>query len=184
MVSLGALWLPILVSSVVVFVASSLVWMVLPHHRSDWKALPGEDAVLEAMRRAGVGRGQYRFPYVDPRDKSPEMQKRWQIQPMGTTTIWPAGRPNMGKQLGSWFLYLLFISICLAYLAGVVLPVGTAYRTVFRVVGTAAVLAYGGALLPNAIWWGRSWSTTLKEFADAVAYGLLTAGVFGWLWPR
>lgn len=184
MVPLGSLWLPILVSSVVVFIASSLVWMVLPHHRSDWKGLPDEDGVLAALRKAGIGRGQYRFPLVDFRDKSPEMLKRFEIQPMGIMTIWPPGRVNMGKQLGAWFVYLLVLSTCVAYLAGIVLPAGVAYRTVFRVTGTAAVLAYAAALIPNAIWWGRSWSTTLKEVADAVAYGLLTGAVFGWLWPR
>jgi hypothetical protein len=184
MVTLGSLWLPILVSSVVVFIASSLVWMVLPHHRSDWKALPGEDGVLETMRRAGVGRGQYRFPFCNPRDKSPETQKKIADGPTGTMTVWPLGRVNMGKQLGVWFLYLIFVSASVAYLAGHVLPSGVPYRAVFRITGGIAILAYMSALIPNAIWWGRSWSTTLKEAADGIAYGLLTAAIFGWLWPR
>jgi hypothetical protein len=184
MVALGTLWLPILVSAVMVFVASSLVWMVLPHHKSDWGGLPGEAGLLEAMRRAGVKRGQYRFPFCDPRDKSPETKKKMEEGPMGTMIIWPPGQVNMGKQLGTWFVYLLFVSACVAYLAGHALPAGVSYRTVFRVAGGIAILAYAAALVPNAIWWGRSWSTTLKEVADGVAYGLLTAGVFGWLWPR
>ncbi len=29
------LWLPIVVSAVIVFVASFLAWMVLPHHKGD-----------------------------------------------------------------------------------------------------------------------------------------------------
>ena len=39
MVPLAALWLPILVSGVVVFLASWIVHMLLPHHRSDFQSL-------------------------------------------------------------------------------------------------------------------------------------------------
>jgi hypothetical protein len=184
MVPLASLWLPILVSAVVVYIASSIVWMFLPHHKSDWSALPGEDGLLEAMRRAGVGRGQYRFPFCNPRDKSPETVKKLADGPMGTMIIWPPGPMKMGKQLGTWFVYLLVVSTCVAYLASHALPVGSGYRGVFRVAGGIAILAYASAIVPNAIWWGRSWSSTLKELIDGIAYGLLTAGVFGWLWPR
>lgn len=184
MVPLASLWLPILVSAVLVYIASSIVWMFLPHHKKDWSQLPGEAGLLEAMRRAGVARGQYRFPFCDPKDKSPETVKKMADGPRGTMIVWPPGPMSMGKQLGTWFVYLLFISMSVAYLSGLVLPAGVPYRTVFRVAGTAAILSYAAALIPNAIWWGKSWSSTLKEVVDGVVYGLLTAGVFGWLWPR
>src|SRR5258706_7777504 len=132
MVALGSLWLPILVSAVVVFFASSLVWMLLPHHKSDWSPLPGEAGLLDAMRRAGVGRGQYRFPFCDPRDKSPENLKKMSEGPTGIMIVLPTGMAGMGKQLGTWFVYLLFVSACVAYLTGHVLATGTGYRTVFR----------------------------------------------------
>ncbi len=35
MVSLMSLWIPILVSAVIVFVLSSIIHMVLPYHRTD-----------------------------------------------------------------------------------------------------------------------------------------------------
>ncbi len=184
MVPLASLWLPILVSAVLVYIASSIVWMFLPHHKSDWAQLPGEAGLLEAMRRAGVGRGQYRFPFCNPRDKSPETKKKLEEGPMGTMIVWPPGPMSMGKQLGTWFVYLLVVSTCVAYLCGHVLPAGVSYRTVFRMAGGIAILAYASAIVPNAIWWGRSWSTTIKEVIDGVVYGLLTAGAFGWLWPR
>ena len=38
--------------------------------------------------------------------------------------------------------------------------------------------------LPNSIWWGKPWRNTCLEALDGVLYGLLTAGSFGWLWPR
>ena len=103
---------------------------------------------------------------------------------MGTMVVWPPGPMSMGKQLGTWFVYLLVVSTAVACVAGRVLPVGSSYRTVFHTAGGAAVLAYAAAIVPNAIWWGRSWSSTLKEVVDGIVYGLLTAGVFGWLWPR
>ena len=184
MVSLGTLWLPILVSAVVVFVASSLVWMVLPHHRNDWEKLPGEDDILSAFRRTGLHRGQYRFPFVNPRDRSAETQRRIAENPMGTMVVWPPGPMNMGKQLGGWFVYLLVVSFWVAYLCSLALPHGVSYRSAFRFAGTASMLTYALAPVPSSVWWGRPWSTTLKEVADGVAYGLLTAAVFGWLWPR
>ena len=184
MVALGTLWLPIVVSAVIVFVASALVWMVLPHHKSDWAQLPGEAAILDAMRRGGLTRGQYRFPYCDPRDKSPETKKKMEDGPVGTVIVRPAGPIGMGKELGLWFLYLLLVSACVAYLSGHVLPAGASYRTVFRIAGGIAMLAYASAIVPSAIWWGRKWSTTIKDVVDGAVYGLLTAGVFGWLWPR
>ena len=55
---------------------------------------------------------------------------------------------------------------------------------VFRITGTVAWLAYGAATVPDAIWFGRPWSAIGKNLFDALMYGLLTAGVFGWLWPR
>jgi len=53
-----------------------------------------------------------------------------------------------------------------------------------RVTGTVAVLAYGIANDPESIWKGQRWDVTLKFIIDGVAYALLTAGTFGWIWPR
>jgi hypothetical protein len=39
------------------------------------------------------------------------------------------------------------------------------------------------ALPQRSIWYSQSWSTTLKSMFDGLVYALLTAGVFGWLWP-
>jgi len=64
MVGLMALWLPILLSAVAVFMASSITRMVLRHHWSDFQGMPGEDGVLEAMRKAGVQPGNYNFPHA------------------------------------------------------------------------------------------------------------------------
>ncbi|MGH9368276.1 MAG: hypothetical protein ACRD3M_11445, partial [Thermoanaerobaculia bacterium] len=78
----------------------------------------------------------------------------------------------------------LVVSVFAAYVAGRAVPAGPQYLTVFRYVGTTAFAAYSLALWQNSIWYSRSWNTTLKSNFDALVYALLTAGTFGWLWPK
>ncbi len=183
-VGLVSLWMPILVATVVVFLASAVMWMVMPHHKKDWSQLPDEEAAMKTLRDQGLEPGQYAFPHYLPADaKNPEVQEKLKAGPVGLMVVMPSGPPAMGKSLGLSFVHNLVISILVAYIAGATLPAGTDYLAVFRVAGTAAILGYCGATAVSAIWFGRKWSTVLKEIFDGVVYGLLTAGVFGWLWP-
>jgi hypothetical protein len=116
--------------------------------------------------------------------KSPEMIEKYKQGPVGMMTVLPGGPPAMPKFLVSWFGYCLVIGIFVAYLAWHTVAPGSNYRVVFRVVGTAAFLAYGLGHLSDGIWKGQTWSATTKEVIDGLVYGLLTAGTFGWLWPR
>ncbi|MGA8540830.1 MAG: hypothetical protein WB566_15105 [Terriglobales bacterium] len=185
MVSLAALWLPIVLSAVIVFVASSIMHMLLPYHRSDYRKLPDEDKVLAALRAAGVQRGLYVFPYCTHKDmKSPALIEKQKQGPVGFMTIVPSGPPAMPKFLIQWFAFLLVVGIFVAYLAAHTVPPGAKYLVVYRVVGTAAFLAYGLGNLSNGIWKGQPWTVTIKEVVDGLIYGLLTGGTFGWLWPR
>ena len=54
MVALSALWLPIILSAVIVFFASFLMHMLLKYHNGDYHQIPNEDRVLAALRAAGV----------------------------------------------------------------------------------------------------------------------------------
>ena len=185
MVPLSALWLPILLSAVIVFVASSLIHMVLPFHRNDYQRLPDEDKVLGAMRAAGVKPGLYVFPYCTQKDmKSPAVMEKFKQGPVGFMTVRPSGPVAMPKYLAQWFVYCLVIGFFVAYLTGRTVAPGVDYLAVFRVAGTTAFLAYGLGHLSNGIWKGQPWSVTIKEVIDGLVYGLLTAGTFGWLWPR
>ncbi len=185
MVSLAALWLPILLSAVIVFVASSVMHMVLPYHRNDYSQLPDEDKILAVLRAAALKRGLYVFPYCTHKDmKSPAVLEKQKQGPVGFLTIVPSGPPAMPKFLIQWFVFCLVIGFFVAYLAAHTLALGTHYLEVFRVVGTAAFLAYGLGNLSNGIWKGQKWSVTIKEVIDGLVFGLLTAGTFGWLWPR
>ncbi len=185
MVPLSALWLPILLSAVIVFVASSIMHMVLPYHHSDYSQLPDEDKILTALRSAALKRGLYVFPFCTHKDmKSPAVVEKYKQGPVGFITILPNGPPAMPKFLTQWFVYCLLIGFFVAYLTGRTVPPGAQYLAVFRVAGTGAFLAYGLSHLSNGIWKGQMWATTIKEVIDGLVYGLLTAGTFGWLWPR
>jgi len=186
MVSIPELWLPILVATVLVFAASNLVWMVLPHHKSDARRLPDESAVVDALGKQGPKPGLYRFPWANSMAemKDPAFVEKLNKGPVGFVTVTPSGPFDMGRAMGLWIAYLVVIGACVAYLTGRVLPPGAHYLAVFRVAGTVAFLAYSGAQLPAAIWWGKPLGVAFKEVLDGLLYGLLTAGAFGWLWPR
>ena len=185
MVSLSALWLPIVLSAVIVFIASAIMHMLLPYHRSDYSQLPDEDNILAALRAAGLKRGLYIFPFCTHKDmKSSALIEKQKLGPVGFLTIVPSGPPAMPKFLIQWFVYCLVIGFFVAYLTAHMVPSGAHYLAVFRVAGTAAFLAYGLGNLSNGIWKGQMWGTTIKEVLDGLVYGLLTAGTFGWLWPR
>jgi hypothetical protein len=185
MVPLTALWAPIVLSAVIVFIASSIMHVLLKYHEGDCQRLPDEDKLLAALRAAGLKRGLYMFPYGSHKEmKSPAMQEKYNQGPVGMMTVFPSGPPAMPKFLGMWFVYCLVIGFFTAYLTGHTVAPGANYRVVFRVAGTAAFMAYGLGNLSNGIWKAQPWSMTIKEVVDGLVYGLLTAGTFGWLWPR
>lgn len=185
MVGFGSLWLPILASAVIVFLASSVIHMALKWHKKDFTALPDEAGVMAALRKAGVTQTEYYFPYAADMKQlqEPEVKKRFEDGPVGMMTILPDGLPNMGKALGLWFVYTVVISFLVAYVARVAVAPGADYLHVFRIAGTIAFLAYAGAEPVATIWRGRSTGATFRAVVDGLIYGLLTGGVFGWLWP-
>jgi len=186
MVPIHALWLPILLSAVIVFVASSIIHMALPIHKSDYRKLPDEEKVLDTMRASGVTPGrEYRFPYCTQKEmKSPEAMEKFKRGPVGMLVIMPNGAMNMGKFLGQWFVYCVVVSIFAAYLTGRTRMPGADYLEVFRVAGCTAFIGYALAQAQNSIWRGVTWGITLKHMLDGLIFGLLTGGTFGWLWPK
>ncbi len=185
MVPLTALLLPILLSAVIVFVASSIIHMVLQYHRSDYRQLPEEDKLLAGLRPAGLKPGLYIFPFCTHKDmKSPAVQEKYKQGPVGMLTVFPSAPPAMPKYLAMWFVYCLIISFFVAFVAAQTLAPGTRHPIVFHVILVAAFLAYGLGPLVNGIWKGQPWSMVLKESFDGLVYALLTAFTFGWLWPQ
>ena len=64
------------------------------------------------------------------------------------------------------------------------MPADSSYPRVFHVVALSAFMGYTLALWQMSIWYRRAWSTTIKSSFDGMIYALLTAGTFGWLWPK
>ena len=185
MVPITSLAIPILLSAVLVFMASSIIHMVLKYHQNDFSQVPNEDDVLEAFRRQHVTPGDYCAPYAGSMKamKSPAFLAKFKKGPVVTMTVSAGGEMHMGTQFVLWFVYSAVISLFAAYLTGRVLPAGAPYLDVFRVVGTVTFMGYAMALPPVSIWYKRSWGTTLRSMLDGLIYSLVTAGTFGWLWP-
>ncbi len=185
MVTIPPLWLPILLSAVIVFVASSIIHMVLTYHRKDFGKVPAEDDVMDALRKFEIPPGEYVIPCA----QSPEEMKseayldKTKKGPVAFLTVIPNGPPAMGTSLVLWFLYSILVGVIAAYVAGRALGPDAHYLGVFRFVGCTAFVGYSLALLQNSIWYKRAWGITLKSMFDGLVYALLTAGTFGWLWP-
>ncbi|MEX2122115.1 MAG: hypothetical protein WD847_21225 [Pirellulales bacterium] len=179
-VSLVSLVLPIIVSSVALFFASFLSWMVLPFHRKDWVKLEKEDDFLEAVRKSAIPRGSYMFPCAQtPAEmKSEEHVKKWESGPCGVITVFP--KVNMGRNLGLQFLYLLVVSFFLAYLAALAIQPGADFMTVFRFVSTAAFMAFLAGIVQHAIWFH---ARIVGHVIESVAYAAIAGAVFAALWP-
>jgi len=186
MTDLFAPWLPILLSSVFVFVASSIIHTVTPWHKSDYTKLPNEDKVMDLLRPLQIPPGDYMVPRPSSTEdlRSPEFIEKMKKGPVLMLTVWAAGPARMGKSLALWFIYSVVVGVFAAYVTGHALAPGTAYVHVFRFAGVTAFLGYSLALWQMSIWYHRSWTTTIKSTVDGLIYGLLTAGTFGWLWPR
>jgi hypothetical protein len=179
---LSALWMPILVSGVLVWIASFLTHMVLPIHKGEWQGLPGEAKAMEAL--AGTAPGNYMMPWGTMADmKNPEFVEKQKLGPTGTVIVWP-GPVNMGRNLvltllSYWVIGLFVAYVCYFAFLGEPRP---HYLQIFRIAGAAAFMTHGLGLIPHAIWYRgiRLWSVLL----EALIFAAITAGTFGWLWPK
>src|SRR5205814_1551194 len=166
MVHLTSLWLPILLSAVAVFVASSIIHMVLAYHRSDFTKLPDEEGVMAALRKSAVSPGDYVFPKPDSMKamKDPAFLKRWSEGPVGMMTVMKkAASPSMGKPLALWFLFCIVVSVFAGLVAGSALPSNSPFASVFHFAALTAFVTHGLGLWPTTIWYGRSWMTDRKS---------------------
>ncbi|HKS06786.1 MAG TPA: hypothetical protein VJR92_10770 [Gemmatimonadaceae bacterium] len=185
MSSILPLWAPILLSAVIVWVASSIVHMVIKWHNNDQIALPNESAVADALR--GTPAQDYRIPYpTTPGDfRSAEFQERVKRGPMAVITIMEGDMMTAFKKaLLLWFVYLVVVAFVAGHVAHAMLGPGAEYSEVFHTVGLTAYAALGLGIVQQSIWWGKPWKPTIKSMVDALLYASLMAGTFGWLWPK
>lgn len=186
MVTLTALWMPILLSAVLVFIVSSIIHMVTPWHASDFRRLPDEGKVMDALRPFGLEPGTYVAPRPSGMKEmgTPEWADKVKRGPNFTLQVMPNRPDAMSQRLVLWFVYAVIVGGFAGYVAGHALGTGADYLQVFRFVGTAAFLSYAVALWQMSIWYARPWSITLRTTIDGLIYALITAGTFGWLWPH
>ena len=186
MVGMRGLWLPVVLSAVIVFVVSSIIHMMLPWHKGDYPAVPDQDKVLDALRPFNLPPGDYMLPRCKDMAemRTDAFKEKLKRGPVLMMTVMPNGQPGMGSNLSLWFIYALVVSFFSAYITGRALPSGATYLQVFRFAGATAFLSYSLALWQMSIWYRRDWSLTIKATIDGLIYAGLTAGTFGWLWPR
>jgi hypothetical protein len=186
MTPLTSLWLPIVVSAVLVFLASSIVHMLLGWHAGDYPSLPDEARFADAVRPLAIPPGDYMVPRPGSMKemRTPEFIEKRKTGPVMMITVFPTGEFGMGKNLAMWFVYSLVVSLFAAYVTGRAVGPGTDYLQVFRFAGTIAFIGYALALWQMSIWYRRQWRTTIVSTIDGLIYAGLTAGTFGWLWPR
>ena len=128
-IALPSLWLPILLSAVCVFAASSFIHMVVKWHASDYQPLPNEEEVRAAIRKGSPAPGQYVLPHCgDMKDLAkPEVQQKFVDGPVAMLMVSPNGLPAMGSALAKWFLFALLVAFMAAYIASRSLVPGTHY---------------------------------------------------------
>jgi hypothetical protein len=180
-----ALWMPVVLSSVAVFIASCLMHMLLPIHRNDFRGLPNEDKVLASLRSLGVGPGAYMFPHCNSMKEmgSPEMKAKIAQGPVGTIVLRGSDGIAIGKSMLQWFVFTLVVSALVGAAAWSVLRPGADIHAVFHLALLTSFLGYGFTNVTDSIWKGIAWSVTIKFLVDGLIYGLATAAVFAWLWP-
>jgi hypothetical protein len=183
---LTALLLPIFLASVFVFIASAIIHMAPLWHRTSFPALPDQEPFRNAVGPLNIPPGDYMVPRAanGKEMRTPEFNEKMTKGPVMILTVMRPEPMSMGKPLALWFVFTLVVSYFAAYIASRALPPGAHYLDVFRFAGATAFIAYALALWQGSIWYHRAWSHTIKENLDGLIYALLTAGTFGWLWPK
>ena len=181
-----SLWIPVLVATVVVFVISSILHMALKYHSADYKRLPNEEAVRDALGKGSLPPGLYQLPYCanmkemqDPANKA-----KYEKGPIGVITIIANGLPAMPKYLAQWFMFCLFTSFIAAFVARQTLHPGEDGPLAMRVTGVVAFAAYGMTNVLDSIWKGQPWSNTARSLIDGAIYAAATGATFCLLWPK
>ncbi len=186
MISLTSLWLPIVLSAVAIFIASSIIHTVLQWHNSDYPKMPQEDQVMDALRPFSIAPGDYFVPRADHASelKTQEFLDKLNKGPVIVMTVMPNGPFKMGKSLGLWFVYCLIVVAFSACIAASALPPAAPVHHIFHLVAATSFMGFAVALWQMSIWYQRSWVTTLKSTIDGVVYAAITAAIFAYLWPQ
>lgn len=179
-----ALWPAILISTVLVFVSSAMLWMITPIHKNDYKS-PGdkEGGIQSAFASASLEPGVYFLPSAMC-GKGPDARERARSAtgPFVSFTVLPE-KPKFAYSLILWFINSLLVSALVGYVSIHTLLPNTQYLRVFQAAGAVATLAYCGYLLPLVAWHWLPIRQLPGKIFDGLVYSLLTAGSFAAFWP-
>jgi hypothetical protein len=179
-------WLPIFLSSVAVFIVSSIIHMAPLWHKNDYPKMENEDKVMDALRSLSIPSGDYLVPRASntAEMRSPEFTEKIKKGPVAMLTIWQNASLSMLPSLTLWFIYSIIVGLFAASIAAGALSIDADGSQIFRTIGLAVFMGYSIALWQLSIWYHRSWITAIKETVDGIIYAFLTAGIFVWLWPQ
>ena len=186
MIALSSLWLPILLSTVFVFLLSSVIHMAPLWHKKDYPRLANEDAVRAALGPLALPPGDYMIPRPASHAemRTPAFLEKMKAGPIVMMTVMPNGPMTMGKSLAQWFIFSAVIGLVSACVAGCALPAGADPHRIFHLTALTAFSGYAFALWEMSIWYKRAWSMTIKSTLDGLVYALATGATFMWLWPK
>ncbi len=174
------LWLPILLSGLATHVLSTVAWMLLPHHKPEWKRLPVEDEFQNWLDEKGVAADQYLFPHThDMQEVKGEVFQRKQAKCRGMLVLWPSP-PNMGVNIALTLAFFFVAAFVIGYLASLGLPRGESFLRVFQFVTTAELLTHCAGQFPGVFWFRRR---VAMDLVDGAAYAVATGLIFAVLWP-
>ena len=181
---ISTLWMPILATAVLVFIASSLIHMVFKWHMADYNALSNEEEVRAVIRAGSPKPNLYVIPYCADMKAmaSEEMKKKFIEGPCALLTIRPSGAPTMGKALGSWFVLNLVIAAIAACLAMSAYPGKEHANAAGQLAGIVTFLTYFGGSVQMGIWMGKPWASVARDALDCIIFAVITGLVFMWLW--
>ena len=186
MIPLSHLWLPILASSVAVFVVSALLHMLFTYHNTDYRRVPNEDEVRAAINKGGLTPGQYVLPYAmgPGAMKDPAIVQKMTEGPAGFLLLRkPCSVQRWDPRWASGSVLTLVIAFLVGYVAALTIAPGADHMSVFRVVSSIAFLAYAGSRAQEAIWRAVPWSAVIKTIIDGLVFALVTGGLFALMRP-
>src|SRR4051812_25323932 len=113
MITLSALWLPILVSAVAGFFVSFIIHITTLWHKNEYTRYFNEESVLDTLRPIGIPPGDYLMPRPanTAEMRSPEFSEKMKRGPMVLLTVMPPWSGSMVGNLTQWFAYCLVVSV-------------------------------------------------------------------------
>ena len=134
MVSAFSLWLPIVLSAVFVFIASSVIHMVLGYHAGDVKGVARQDDLMTALRGFNLAPGDYAVPKPNSMKElgTPEFKAKMAQGPAVFFTVRQPGADFMGATLGVWFVYCVVVAFVAAYITGIARKRPSGFRAVAK----------------------------------------------------